>query len=50
MKIIEKQPVPIYSRAHDPLPGWLDGKHPSEPPGQIRVRRAEDPALSCGEV
>lgn len=50
MKIIEKQPFPIYSRARDPLHGRAGGIHLSEPPAQIRVRRAEEPALSRGEV
>lgn len=50
MKIIEKQPFSVYSRARDPLQGGTGGSHLSEPPAQIRVRRAEEPALSRGEV
>ena len=50
MKIIEKQPFSVYSRARDPLQGGAGGSHLSEPPAQIRVRRAEEPALSRGEV
>ena len=50
MKIIEKQPFPIYSHACEPLHGGAGGTHLLEPTAQIRVRRAEERALSRGEV